>query len=244
MIKPMLYAASAALSVLSVGASAVMADQVTATSSFYAFTANAANAARAAVGNQLQVTASAHSTTATTVDFTFRNFIGVASNVAEIYFASGSAISTFSILSQSGASYVADQSGSRTNPGEVPSANAIGFQTSVISGTGNNATRASVDARRGNTGLNESADTLTIRIAFTGKTMADVISALNSPTSSSWLRIAMHVRSIDGNNSDSFVNGAPPNALMVPLPAAAWPALATIGGVMGLGIYRRRAARS
>ena len=221
-----------AVAALAASASVASADIVNAYS-FAAFTNNSTAASRAAVGSQLQVTVAAPSTSSTFADFTFRNFVGTPSNVAEIYFDGGSFLSGLAITRSIGTDFQTAP-GRITRPGELPSGNNIQFDTSSVNGN-----KTSLDS---NNGLNAIGDLLTVRINFTGKTVAELLTSMASPTNTAWFRIGLHVRSINGNNSDSFINAAPPALpVMVPLPAAVWPGLAMLGGAFGINALRRRA---
>jgi hypothetical protein len=82
-------------------------------------------------------------------------------------------------------------------------------------------------------GIDTATDSLEMKISLKPTiTFTSLIAALNSGN----LRVGLHVRNIgQGCDSDSFVN----NPVVVPLPAAAWPALATLGG-LGIAAHRRR----
>lgn len=199
------------------------------------------------VGGQLSVMVTAPSSSSSVVDFTFRNNAGVASALAEIYFSAGNTISDMTIRSQSaGVSFFRDRD-NPSNPRELP-ASPSGFATSTISGSSNQASLDSVGGNGNASTINAVGETLVVRLTFSGRTFADVISSMNQATADSWFRIGVHVRAIAsyGDGSLSFVNAAPPlsppEPVVVPLPPAAYTGVATIAGIAGLGFLRRRRA--
>jgi len=208
--------------------------------SFDAATQNSSLVNRTAVANQLLVTVSAPSESSGYANFTFRNLVGFASNVSEIRFDGGASISTMLVEAQSGASFGSDRVVTDFVPMFAPSPN---LQDFGFGAAGAATTRLSITD---DNGLNAFSDWLTVRVTFTGMTFADVMSAMANPYDSAWFRIGVQVQSIgDDAQSDGFFNGSAQYGLaIVPLPLAFWPGLATIGGAMGLGIYRRRAARA
>ncbi len=151
--------------------------------------------------------------------FDFSNNVGTASNVAEIYFDASGFLASLGILSQS--------AGVTYSPGIAPPALApkdppgvAGFTTDFGFDIGNGL------------GLNESADTLFLTGVMSGLfTYTDLINAINSND----FEIALHVRSVAGGTSDSYILGGGPSA--VPLPAAGWLFGSALVGLMGL---RRR----
>ncbi len=136
--------------------------------------------------------------------FDFSNDVGIASNIAEIYFDAGGFLASLGILSQStGVTYA---------PGIAPPALAPQNPPGVADFT----TNFGFDIGTG-AGLNQSADSLILTGVLSGLfTYNDLLNAINSND----FEIALHVRSIDGEDSDSYILGGGPNA--VPLPAAGW----------------------
>lgn len=104
-------------------------------------------------------------------------------------------------------------------------------------------------------GVSTNTEWLNISIPLlTGKTFADVITALNHGFVSDTdrgLRVGLHVQSIGSGyagagGSESFINV--PNQpeepqVIVPLPAAAWTGLASLAGVGAFGWNRRKSMR-
>ncbi|WP_026602901.1 VPLPA-CTERM sorting domain-containing protein [Methylomonas sp. 11b] len=171
---------------------------------------------------------------ATDVLFTFKNAVGIASNIAEIYFDdSNFLLSQYAPFLQLGGT---TDFGTTLNPSNLPGGNTIGFV--ATSGFG-----ADVNPGNPNKGINASNDLLGIRIALqTGVSFLDLAHGLQDEA----LRIGLHVRSIgtDGD-SDSFVSdgdtaGGGGLGSPVPLPAAAWMFLTGLVGFLGL--QRRRTA--
>ncbi|RMH23920.1 MAG: hypothetical protein D6693_10500 [Planctomycetota bacterium] len=158
----------------------------------------------------------------TVIDFIFRNNVGIASSISEVYFDNGATSSLFSggaIAQQVGASFVFGSA----SPPDLPGGNSLADPFDVTPGF-------LADAQ-GNpsVGLNTASDLLRIRMTLlAGVTFGDVESALGTGA----LRLGMHVRAIgDDGESDSFVNGPPP---IVPLPG---------GGAMGLAALTILASR-
>lgn len=188
------------------------------------------------IASQLKVSLSDVAGDATKVDVVFRNMVGVASSIKEVYFDAGPAGSIFSaglIQSQTGASFVWG-SGS---PGNLPGGNSLtpAFETSLslLAGSGNGGPT---------TGLDAASDSLTVRLTLaSGKTYADVLNGvLADASASNSIRVGMHVTSIGASGkSDSYVS----NLLIVPLPPAAWAGLACLTGVIGAGLVRSRLLR-
>ncbi|OQW73272.1 MAG: hypothetical protein BVN35_12285 [Proteobacteria bacterium ST_bin11] len=164
--------------------------------------------------------------------FTFKNAIGIASNIAEIYFDdSNFLLSQYAPFLHLGGT---TDFGTTLNPNNLPGGNTIGFV--ATSGFG-----ADVNPGNPNKGINASNDLLGIRIALQhGVSFLDLGHGLQDNA----LRIGLHVRSIgtDGE-SDSFVSngetaGGGGLGSPVPLPAATWMFLT---GLLGfLGLQRRR----
>lgn len=135
------------------------------------------------------------------VKFEFTNNVGMASNVAEIYFDWGNGllqqdlgISSWGII-QSGASFLHG-----ATPPVLPGGSAITPEFKVI-------TAFSAKNPSPTWGLNDAADTVTFTAGLGyGKTFAEVIGALDNGS----LRAGMHVQAItDINDSASFVNAVP-----------------------------------
>lgn len=162
----------------------------------------------------------------TVLDFIFRNAVGVASSISEIYFDNGLVSTLFasgSIVQQVGTAFVYG-SGS---PGNLPGGNSLVDSFTVTPGI-------LADAQGNpNVGINSASDLLRIRMALlAGVTFGSVSDALASGD----LRIGMHVRAIGtGGQSDSFVTIPPPP--MVPLPSGAAMGFA---GLIALSARRRR----
>jgi hypothetical protein len=204
------------------------------------FTRITANAAEN-IASQLTVEVRAAALNSTYADFTFRNLIGVGSEVTEIYFDDGSlfGISTVSQGNTAMGTTPTFHTGG-VNPGNLPGSS--GLATPFVTSAGF-AVDSDVSGPSPDDGLDEAADWLTIRFdLLPGKTFQDTLSALDLPlphtlSPDNWLRIGMHVRSIGSNaQSDGFVN----TVTVIPLPPAAWAGLGSLACVAGLSAVRRR----
>ncbi len=161
---------------------------------------------------------------ASQVSIKFTNAVGIASSISEIYFddAMDSLLGSIASLTQVGTNFTSGGA----NPGNLPGGNNLTppFQADSM---------FSADAQ-GNpsNGIDTAGDSLTMIFNLKSSiNFTDLLNALNS----GGLRVGLHVRAIgQTGDSDSFVNNP-----IVPLPAAAWPALATIGG-LGFFAHRRR----
>lgn len=147
------------------------------------------------------------------VDFTFYNDVGTASSITEVYFDDGTLfLLHFPHTQSAGVSFTNTGTGS---PPDLPGGEAIGFDATSgwVADTGGGGPGP---------GINNSGEWLTIHFElFGGLTIADTIAAIASGE----LRVGLHVISIDGGDSDSYVNEG-----MIPVPGAA------LLGVLGLGI--------
>ncbi len=165
------------------------------------------------------------------VSFTFKNNVGVASSITDVYFDAGA-----SSLSGVPLPTITDSDGSgnavsfalNATPTNLPGANTVTppFNAST-------STAFTADSANTAKGVNTATEWLTMDYALqSGQTYANVITELSNGN----LRLGLHVRAFAGDGlSASFVNIKP-----VPVPAAAW----LLGsGLIGLaGIGRRRAA--
>ena len=188
------------LAVATLGAMALQS----ASASTYGFT-NITNNGNSDLASQLKVEVLAVGTKAS---FTFRNNVGIASSITDVYFDDvnlpGSPFLTgiefsSSLSAPSGVSF--DISAS---PGNLPSGNNVSF-TANYSGDSNPAVKPN--------GVDSSSEWVTFLGTFaSGKDFNGLIAALNSNT----FRIGLHMQAIgQTGGSDSYVSA-------VPLPAAAW----------------------
>jgi hypothetical protein len=212
MQKTMMVAAAA----LGCLAGAAQADEVNL--SFTRITSNASQN----VASQMNCNVSTFS--ATEIDFTFTNAVGIASSITEIYFDDGPFLEVAPAVFQFGCNFT---SGGATPP-NLPGGNTLNpaFNATQI---------FSADAA-GNpsNGVSTFQDWVTLRFTLTeGMTWADVLTALDTGQ----LRVGLHVSAIGAQGqSDGFVNNPP----VVPLPPAAWAGGACL---LGLAVIRRRRAR-
>lgn len=153
--------------------------------------------------------------------FVFRNNVGLASSISEIYFADGTLLSQHGIHN-SLSGYTAYTAGA--SPGNLPNGSSVGFYAT---------TAFSADAvGNPSKGINASNDLAGLSYTLqSGQTYSDTIASLADGR----LRIGLHLRAI-GQFSESFVNGGNGR---VPEPAS----LAVWGlGILGLtvGEWNRR----
>ncbi len=156
--------------------------------------------------------------------FTFTNTSVIASSITDIYFDYGNT-NYFSSVSNNTLGAAGDSAGvsfsDGANPGNLPAGNTVSFSADA-SGDSNS---PNVPAN----GVNGSTEFVKfLGTTLTGITFADVLAGLDSGA----FRLGLHVQSIDGEGSESFVNGGTPSE--VPLPAAGWLFGSALIGLMGL----------
>lgn len=175
------------------------------------------------------------------VSFTFKNNVGSASSITEVYFDAGA-----SSLSGVPLPTITDSDGTSTdvafsldsNPANLPGANNASPPFNASTST---AFTADSDTKNGGKmahGVNGSTEWLTMDYSLqAGKSLNDVLTELSNGK----LRLGMHVTGFTSSGSESFVNdrGLPPS--IVPVPAAAW----LLGsGLIGLvGVARRKVSQ-
>lgn len=143
-----------------------------------------------------------------------------APSLAEIYFSDLASIfvsplTQADIITQVGTNYTAGVA----NPGNLPGANNASPPFNVTPGL-------LADPLRANSNALQVGDDLVIRLNYmVGSGFADALAALVDGS----LRVGVHVRSLLGGQSDSFVS-APPSVSEVPLPATLPLLFAALGG--------------
>ncbi len=166
------------------------------------------------------------------IQFVFKNNVGIASNVSEIYFdwTTGLFSPTIVSISENNAGLNFSPGGS---PPDLPDGNTISFAQD---------TRVSADNPSPQNGINSANDALTIVLDPTSPNfvLTDLIGAL---------RIGLHVQAIGtGGGSDSYVtNPITPGTFSVtpvPLPGSVWLFGAALAGLGALKLKRRRQALS
>lgn len=184
--------------------------------------ANLAAGAPALLGAQMSMEVADYTVTGATNDvtFTFRNNVGVASSITDIYWDTGTTalLASINILSQSsGVNFAMG-----ADPSNVPGATNINFTADQSSDSAPPPIASGIDS---------STESLTFLATLSaGKTLADVVASMNSATASD-LRVALHVQAIAGQSA-GFVNGSggpPPNG--TPEPGSMALVLAGLGGL-------------
>lgn len=135
--------------------------------------------------------------TDTQVAFLFKNNVGIASSITEIYFDDGTLLG-YPSISNVGSNFHNGQSG-QIQPGNLPGGNNVGFVATATFSA--DITDSPVN------GIDAATDSVTLTFQLKDQqTVADTIAAL----ANGGLRIGIHVRAIgtDGK-SDAFVNGTP-----------------------------------
>lgn len=172
------------------------------------------------------------------VAFTFYNDVGIESSISEIYFDDGSLLGIASITDSDGAgdAVVYTQGAS---PGDLPGGESLADPFNVT------ATFLVDSVGNPSRGVNVLGEYVTITFnLINGKTYADVLNALNNQpaldegAADDGLRIGLHVRDINGVQSNSYINKPPDE---VPDGGTT---LSLLGGaLLGLGMLRRRFTR-
>jgi hypothetical protein len=161
--------------------------------------------------------------------FSFTVLAGAQSgaSIAEIYFSDLLALFTPSpvIVTQTGVSYV---SGS-ANPPDLPGGNNASPPFVVTDGL----LADTANGRGGNANAIQNGDLLVLALNYSaGTTFQNLLDAMSGDA----FRVGLHVRSLAGGESDSFVS----DMSAVPVPAAGFLLLAALGG-LGVASRRRRA---
>ena len=164
------------------------------------------------------------------VDFKFRNAGPLASSITDIYFDDGTLLGIAQIFN--GGPGVSFSQGAA--PPDLPGGNTLTPAFDTTSGF-----LADSNSPAQPNGVNP-GEWVTIRFDLQDtpvqKNYADTLAALANGED---LRIGIHVQGYAGGGSEAFVN----TTAVVPLPAAAWMGMSLLGGVGGVGFFRRRQQR-
>lgn len=168
----------------------------------------------------------------TQVSFTFLNDVGIASSITDIYFDDGLpaiVAGPINILASAGVAFDLVVA-----PPDLPGGDEI-FPifdvTAGLSADSSNPAPAN--------GVSSSSEWVTLILNYTGgSTIASIFAALNSGD----LRVGIHVQSIAGGTSDSYINIPGPNQTVVPLPAGLLLLISALGGLGFLSRFRKGAA--
>lgn len=157
--------------------------------------------------------------------FTFRNNIGIASSITDIYFDAGSNTGLFSniaVFSDSGAGVSFDNNPS---PSNLPGGNTVGFTSDF----GGDAVGSQAN------GVNTADEWVSFLGVYNTGSYTGLLSALAAGS----FRIGLHVQGIGGITSDAYVSSTPlsPPVSTVPVPAAAW---LFASALLGWGAASRR----
>lgn len=151
--------------------------------------------------------------------FTVQNSVGVASNIAEVYFDDG-LLGPSVVLNSLGG--FTNFSGGGANPANLPAGN-----TATPAFVATQLFSADVNPGPPPNGVNASNDILGIRLGL--GSFAD-FNAVTAAVANGSLRFGLHVRSIGvAGGSDSYIN-----TTVVPVPAAAWLFGSALLGLAGL----------
>jgi hypothetical protein len=178
------------------------------------------------VGSQLQMTVDDVALMPTKVSFRFDNLGPLASSITGIYFDDGALLGIASINEGPGVQFT--QGGS---PPNLPAGNTASPPFVTTAGF-----LADSDPPVQPNGVNPGEWVEIIFNLKLGKTVADVNTALAMGGVDGGLRVGLHVQAQPDGQSDSYLN----NFAVVPLPAAAWMGMSLLGGVGGVGFFRRR----
>lgn len=157
------------------------------------------------------------------VSFNFRNEVGIASVISEIYFADGTLLGIAEVNNHPDVSF-----SQGANPGDLPGGGSISPKFETTAGF-----LASADNPAPHNGVRAAGQFVEIIFdLINGKSFADTILALISGE----LRIGLHVTSIGAlGGSESYVNNPPP---AIPLPAGLVLFLSGLAGIGVLGRYK------
>jgi hypothetical protein len=163
--------------------------------------------------------------------FIFTNLGTTASAISEVYFDDGTLLGISSIFGSTGVNFTAGAA-----PPDLPGGNSLPVPFNVTAGF-----LAEASTPPPMKGVNPGEWLVIDFNMINGHTFATTQAALAQAVGVGGLRIGMHVISIDGDDSDSFVNRPPTNDdpnTAVPEPASCL--LAAIGGLGAMMIGRRR----
>lgn len=159
---------------------------------------------------------------ASEVLFTVHNDVGIASNIAEVYFDDGLLGPSVAVNSLGG---FTNFTGGGANPSNLPGGNDVGFSATTLFS-------ADVNPGPPNNGVNQSIDILGISLGL--GSYAD-LNAIAAAVDSGDLRFGYHIRSIGvAGGSDSYVNTS-----VIPLPAGIWLFGSAIAGLIRLRAKRQ-----
>jgi hypothetical protein len=153
------------------------------------------------------------------------------SSLTDVYFDDGALLAISRITSSGGVSFAQGAS-----PPNLPGGNSIApaFATTV----GFLADSNSPVSHNGVQNTDTTGEWLQIDFSLkSGKTFADVLTALTLPAGDDWLRVGLHVQAFEGGYSESFINLP---VMAVPEPETYVLMLAGLG-LLGVGARRRRA---
>jgi hypothetical protein len=171
------------------------------------------------------------------VDFKFTNAIGIASSITALYF--DAAAGLFKSIKVQSESAGVDFKTESLSPPNTPGANGISppFVVSVLEngpGKSDNVTLGA-DTQGSPQGIDAASESLVLRLGLgTGKTFSDIIAALDKGPGVDALRIAAHIQSLPGGQSESIICCDTGTGIPSPEPASM-----ALFGLMAIGAAHR-----
>lgn len=172
------------------------------------------------------------------VDFKFTNDVGISSSITAIYFDADGFFKSIAVQSESAG--VDFQTGNLSPP-DVPGANGATppFQLTVIPKNNGPDISLGADTQGSPSGIDSASEYLVLRLKLKDtKTFNDIISALDDGPGVDSLRIAAHIQSLPGGQSDSIICCGPGNGYPSPEPASI-----ALFGIVAIALAQRMRRR-
>jgi hypothetical protein len=171
------------------------------------------------------------------VDFKFTNDVGISSSITAIYFDADGLFKSIAVQSESAG--VDFKTGSLSPP-NVPGANGATppFQMTVIPKAGPDISLGA-DTQGSPNGINSASEYLVLRLKLNDtKTFNDIINALDDGPGVDSLRIAAHIQSLPGGQSDSIICCGTGTGVPSPEPASI-----ALFGIVAIALAQRMRRR-